>query len=763
MLNPRPRWVAAAVTTVLAVTAGTAVTAPAVAAAPQTAAAVTAAAVPDADAPIAIDPGAEVRQLGGSGYLTATKHVPEGEDVSSSEMRWHRYSDGTSVLLAAAWSRDGVLATAAPSDIVPTYRNHDSQLIRLRDMAAPADTAPVVIDLAALPGTVVHETTVGSTVIARRYDTGGTQTPLLVSRTDGTQTARTLTGLPTGLTAFRVETAERNGVALVSYTSDAGSGLALVDTRTAAVTESYTRPTGQNAYDKPSFSATRVSWWEHTATTSALVVADRATKETQRFDFPDQPRRNTLSAPLGDWVLYGTYNEPGTGSATDPLLPLTGRSLKDGTRIKLLDRVTSAPVTGADGALYVQGGSVEQGEGLYRLTLGPDGVPSARPAYGDGTSTTLNLTKTGFGPSVVIDPLEDGPQFTWTFSHPHFGYAVTLTNRASGQKKVFRGTWGLETLKIIWYGNLDSAEDGAWTPGAYTWELDASPSDGIGPNVHATGDFTLSYVHRPHDYSSNGTPDLFARDSAGRLWRADSQIWHNGSGYEPVSEGSPVAVGTGWHIYDQIESVADVAGTVAPDTIARDTAGVLWLHQGTGNASKPFLSRVKVGGGWQIYHQLAGGSDLTGDGRADLVAADKVGDLYLYKGTGGATAPFAPRKKIGYGWGIYNQLTAVGDIAGGPAGDLLARDKDGVLWLYLGKGDGTFASRVKVGAGWNAYQDIVGIGDGNKDGRPDLYVYGPNKTAYFYAGTGDWGRPLQARRASTLLLNAGTTTYNHVS
>ncbi|MFI2733468.1 VCBS repeat-containing protein [Streptomyces sp. NPDC018711] len=762
-MNPRPRWVAAAVTTVLAVTAGAAVAAPAVAAAPQTTAtavATPAAVTPGTSNPIVLAPGAKVWQQGPSGYVTSKEYVYGS--TSSYDVVWHRPSDGYATFLAEAGSGDGVLAASAPSDVVPTYRDRDDRRVLLRDMAAPA-ASPVLIDLAAVAGSVRYETAVGSTVVVRRDEADGTRTPLLLGRSGGEQTARTVAGLPTGLTAFRVETADGNGVALVSYTSAAGSAVALVDTRTAAVTETYARPTGQIALDRPFLSAARVSWWEHTATTSALVVADRATGKTQRFDFPDQPRRNTLSAPLGDWVLYGTYGAPGSGSATDPLLPLTGRSLKDGTLVKVLDRVTSAPVTGPDGAMYVQGGTAAHGEGLYRITVGSDGAPSARLAYWDGTSTSLTLTRTGFGPSVALDPLEAEPRLTWTFSHPEFGYEVTLTNKASGRKKVFRGTSDRDTLKVSWYGNLDPAEGDAWPPGAYTWELDAVPADGIGPAPHATGDFTLSYLHRPHDYSGNGMPDLFARDSAGRLWRADSVLGDSAGWQMPLPAGSPVAVGTGWNIYDRIESVGDVAGTVEPDTIARDKTGVLWLHQGTGSAAKPFLDRVKIGGGWQIYNQLTGGSDLTGDGRADLVATDKAGDLYLYKGTGNAAAPFAPRKKIGFGWGIYNRLTATGDLAGGKAGDLLARDKDGVLWLYLGKGDGTFASRVKVGPGWNAYQDIVAIGDGNKDGRNDLYVYGPNKTAYFYGGTSDWGKPFAIRRPSTLLLNTGTTAYNHVS
>ncbi|MEU7385089.1 FG-GAP repeat domain-containing protein, partial [Streptomyces tanashiensis] len=109
---------------------------------------------------------------------------------------------------------------------------------------------------------------------------------------------------------------------------------------------------------------------------------------------------------------------------------------------------------------------------------------------------------------------------------------------------------------------------------------------------------------------------------------------------------------------------------------------------------------------------------------------------------------------------FYNQLTAVGNIAGAPAGDLVARDTAGVLWLYLGRGDGTFAPRTKIGGGWNAYADVVGIGDGNKDGRPDLYARTAVGAAYFYAGTGDWKVPFKAR--ATTQAGAGKDSLGRV-
>ncbi|MFE9742305.1 FG-GAP repeat domain-containing protein [Streptomyces sp. NPDC006477] len=226
-------------------------------------------------------------------------------------------------------------------------------------------------------------------------------------------------------------------------------------------------------------------------------------------------------------------------------------------------------------------------------------------------------------------------------------------------------------------------------------------------------------------------------------------VWNS----KVVPVDNPEYVSGGWQQYNQIEAVGNVAGTSAPDVVSRDASGVLWLHQGTGEEPKALANRLRIGPGWQVYTELTGGSDLDGDGRADLVATDKRGDLWFYKGTGSATEPFAPRRKTGFGWGVYNHLTATGNIAGAAAGDLIARDKDGVLWLYLGNGDGTFAQRIKVGGGWNGYTDIVAIGDANKDGRPDLYAtHGPNRTAYFYAGMGNWRTPFANRWSTGLLV-----------
>ncbi|MEV4427129.1 FG-GAP repeat domain-containing protein [Streptomyces sp. R-07] len=200
--------------------------------------------------------------------------------------------------------------------------------------------------------------------------------------------------------------------------------------------------------------------------------------------------------------------------------------------------------------------------------------------------------------------------------------------------------------------------------------------------------------------ATRGRGDLVARDAAGVLWYYDRQ-YVTGKPYAPR-----VKVGAGWNIYDRIAGAGDLDRDGYMDLLARDKAGVLWLYKGTGSfTGARFKSRVKVGGGWGVYNQLAGGADVSGDGRADLLARDKAGVLWLYRGTGSGTAPYATRVRIGGGWQTYDQLVVTGDLTDDGRADAVARDRAGVLWLYQGTGNAAalFATRTRIGVGWNAY------------------------------------------------------------
>jgi hypothetical protein len=63
--------------------------------------------------------------------------------------------------------------------------------------------------------------------------------------------------------------------------------------------------------------------------------------------------------------------------------------------------------------------------------------------------------------------------------------------------------------------------------------------------------------------------------------------------------------------------------------------------------------------------------------------------------------------KLFAGWGgTYNAAVGVGDITGDGKADLVARDTGGTLYRQNGTGTGTFGARVKIGAGWQNYKGL---------------------------------------------------------
>ncbi|MEU9455713.1 trypsin-like serine protease [Streptomyces sp. NPDC048277] len=165
-----------------------------------------------------------------------------------------------------------------------------------------------------------------------------------------------------------------------------------------------------------------------------------------------------------------------------------------------------------------------------------------------------------------------------------------------------------------------------------------------------------------------------------------------------------------WKTRKAIIIPGDLTGDYLPDVLSEDSSGVLWLYPGKGNGT--FGSAVRIGGGWSQYNQLRGVGDFNGDGKADLLARKSSGgDLYLYKGTGkSGTGLFSARVKVRTGWTGFNTLVAVGDLTGDGKADLLARTTGGTLYLYPGTGKGTseiFATRKSLGTGFQQY-DIFG-------------------------------------------------------
>ncbi|MEV8532752.1 VCBS repeat-containing protein [Streptomyces sp. NPDC051211] len=149
----------------------------------------------------------------------------------------------------------------------------------------------------------------------------------------------------------------------------------------------------------------------------------------------------------------------------------------------------------------------------------------------------------------------------------------------------------------------------------------------------------------------------------------------------------------------------DLNGDGKGDLLSRDTWGNLWLRPGWGDGIS-FGTPVKIGAGWNTYKTIVGGGDISGDGRPDIVAAAHDGHLYVYKGTGKASAPFGAREWYSHGWNGYSGIAVPGDLNGDGRADLIARDSSGTMWLYRAQGWGgahTFAGREWLAQGWNTY------------------------------------------------------------
>jgi hypothetical protein len=233
------------------------------------------------------------------------------------------------------------------------------------------------------------------------------------------------------------------------------------------------------------------------------------------------------------------------------------------------------------------------------------------------------------------------------------------------------------------------------------------------------------------DFNGDWRNDVLARWSSGslRLYAGD------GRGSLALS----VEIGRGWGVFNFIDTAGDLNGDGALDVVARATStGDLLLYKGNGKGGWN-LPPVLVGRGWNIFNAVVGPGDFTGDQRADLLARrTSDGNLYLYAGTG--TGGWRTPVVVGRGWNVMSAIVGPGDLTGDGRADLLARESStGYLWLYPGNGSGGFAPRVRVGSGWNVMTAIVGAGDLNGDRAADLLARDGSGQLWLYPGNGSGG------------------------
>jgi hypothetical protein len=301
----------------------------------------------------------------------------------------------------------------------------------------------------------------------------------------------------------------------------------------------------------------------------------------------------------------------------------------------------------------------------------------------------------------------------WTF---------TVRSKATGAVvDTVKGGAAQGKLTVDWHGHDPKATGDVFLPnGDYTWTVTARPADGVGPAVVTRGAVTLrgaGAVRRDHVATADdpdGRPDLLTLNSKGQF------TFQQGTGKGDFSR--KVSAG-GWPTSALAVPFGDLNKDLCNDVLVRMTDGSLRGYRpGCGQALTPTTAYTKLGTGWNAYNVLTSPGDLTGDGRADLLGRKaSTGDIYVWAAKSDGT--LAAGKKIRSAWTTYTHIVGAGDLNGDGIGDVLARRKDGTLFRYEGKGDGTLKDRVTVFTAWGAsYTTLVGVGDITGDGLNDLVV-----------------------------------------
>ncbi|MFI9207413.1 FG-GAP-like repeat-containing protein [Streptomyces sp. NPDC053253] len=152
-------------------------------------------------------------------------------------------------------------------------------------------------------------------------------------------------------------------------------------------------------------------------------------------------------------------------------------------------------------------------------------------------------------------------------------------------------------------------------------------------------------------------------------------------------------------------------------------------------------------------------TDLTGDGRPDLVAVKDDGNLRVYPGTGDGV--LGAQRLIGTGGWAGAVVSHRGDWTGDGHPDVLARIGND-LWVYPGTGGGELGPRIAMGGrptGWSGLTPLA-AGDVDGDGLPDVLVRSGTGLWLHRGGEPKAGQPTFAPRAALQIGDAEWAAYD---
>ncbi|SDU81755.1 FG-GAP repeat domain-containing protein [Jiangella alkaliphila] len=435
-----------------------------------------------------------------------------------------------------------------------------------------------------------------------------------------------------------------------------------------------------------------------------------------------------LADVTGDGLPDVVARDPDAGNGTLWIYPNDGSGGSDpwpsrvsaGTNWNTYDQIQLGDVTG-DGRPDLL--TREPGAAAGTLWIHPHngttaGNPWTRPRYWAGTGwnlatvmTPADVTGDGHADMVV----RDGGGALWVYPHNGTTTANPYTSRYGA------GTgWNLATILLTADATGDGRPDVVIRDGSGALWVYPHSGAAAGTNPYTVPRYAAgtgwdaSDALLAGDVTGDGRADLLGRAHAGDLWVYPTDADAPGG---PWPE--RFAAGTRW-AFENALLLGDLTGDGRPDLLARDRAatnGTLWIYPNTGatDADPWTAPRYFAGTGWNTVTELVLG-DLTGDGRPDVLARDRRGELWIYPHNGSTSSnPWTvTRRWAGSGWSTAATLK-LADVDGDGRPDLVDHERDGTLWVYPTSG----AAPVRIGGDWSD-TDVLAAGDVTGDGRPDL-------------------------------------------
>jgi hypothetical protein len=391
---------------------------------------------------------------------------------------------------------------------------------------------------------------------------------------------------------------------------------------------------------------------------------------------------------LADGVSYTftvkAYNDSAWSTASDPTSPVALGGGTGGAAVP--DAPVDIVATPGDGAATIS------------WTAPADNGSPILEYLVNGRGTTVQKTVAGTTTTLLFDGLTNGTTYKFKVAARNAVGVGTYSVFSNDVTPTAARTPAGPTFNLV-FSPGDFTGDGhsdvvGRKPNGELWLYAGNGAGGWAASGRriGTGWGGFDTIFGPGDLSGDRKPDVVGRKPNGELWLYAG----NGTGGWAASGRR---IGTGWNIFDTVFGPRDFTGDNRNDVIGRKPNGELWLYAGNGAGGWAGSGR-RIGTGWQVFDRVFGPRDFTGDRRADVIGRKPNGELWLYAGNG-AGGWSAKGRRIGTSWQVFDQLFGPGDFTGDGRNDVIGRRTNGELWLYAGNGAGGWAAAGRrIGTNW---------------------------------------------------------------